>query len=465
VADQKVSAMTALAALASGDVFYCIDDPLGTPLSRRCTIDVIITYLYATLSMSSITVGTLPVARGGTGSTTVAGTRTTLGLGIADSVAFTTLSLDDELDMLIVTDNGPASEDVAGTIFGGMAMRTTAETVFTRGWLFRSPGGYRFADVPANVETQRFVIAMDGKANFGMANHATKTPLSQLEVTGNLLVGLEASTGVLVAPTNGIYCDGDIVSGVDPASALADYHFKGGADSRVMIEGTGATSAGFQIRTNAVTRWDIHTASGSVDLRFNNGTDVVTFNAVGSLALGGTSFPSGGGTPVLVLSQSSGNPTGMPSNTAGLVAKDAAGTCELYAWDEAGNVSIISPHASLSEAEEAGITFNKYDLAPSVYHSQNIYTGIHVYRYTDHNGHTQVKQVQRAPEMSWDENQARQRAANDAEMAQWLDDVDRFRQEVREWQAAPFWKREVRRPVFNIPRPKEFVPKPRPRLR
>ena len=49
-ADTKVTAMTNLGTLASGDEFYCVDDPAGTPLSRACTIDVILAFIEASLS-------------------------------------------------------------------------------------------------------------------------------------------------------------------------------------------------------------------------------------------------------------------------------------------------------------------------------------------------------------------------------------------------------------------------------
>ena len=72
--------------------------------------------------------------------------------------------------------------------------------------------------------------------------------------------------------------------------------------------------------------------------------NIVLVDDGGNVGIRATSFPSGGGTPVLILAQASGNPTGIPSDTAGIFAKDVSGTCELFAFDEAGNVTQLSSH-------------------------------------------------------------------------------------------------------------------------
>ncbi len=63
----------------------------------------------------------------------------------------------------------------------------------------------------------------------------------------------------------------------------------------------------------------------------------------GSITIGNTSVPSGGGTPVLIMTDAVSNPTGMPTNTAGIFAKDVAGTTKLFAIDEAGAVTQLTP--------------------------------------------------------------------------------------------------------------------------
>jgi hypothetical protein len=92
----------------------------------------------------------------------------------------------------------------------------------------------------------------------------------------------------------------------------------------------------------------------------------------GNVLIGNTlADPTGGGTPVLLLAQATGDPTGLPSNTAGIFTKDAGGTCELYGVDEAGNVTLNSPHAPDAPAW-------LYDETPGleeVRKTQNMYLG------------------------------------------------------------------------------------------
>ncbi len=67
MADSKVSALTAATSASSDDLFYLVDDPSGTPTSKKITL----ANLEASLAIGNIS-GTLAVAKGGTGQTTAA---------------------------------------------------------------------------------------------------------------------------------------------------------------------------------------------------------------------------------------------------------------------------------------------------------------------------------------------------------------------------------------------------------
>lgn len=101
-------------------------------------------------------------------------------------------------------------------------------------------------------------------------------------------------------------------------------------------------------------------------------TSVMCLEPNGSLRVGPSATPTGGGMPTLALTQASGNPTGIASNTAGLVGKDVAGTCELFAWDEAGNVTQISPHAM----DGPSWLYDLDDPLPRVTKEENVYLGV-----------------------------------------------------------------------------------------
>ncbi|OGP23528.1 MAG: hypothetical protein A2038_08100 [Deltaproteobacteria bacterium GWA2_57_13] len=65
------------------------------------------------------------------------------------------------------------------------------------------------------------------------------------------------------------------------------------------------------------------------------------------------------------------NPAGIGANTAGIYAKDVAGSAELFAFDEAGNFTQLSPHPAdfLNSLPLSGRPF------PWAYYSENVYLG------------------------------------------------------------------------------------------
>lgn len=90
-------------------------------------------------------------------------------------------------------------------------------------------------------------------------------------------------------------------------------------------------------------------------------TERMRIDSNGNVGIGTSALPSGGGTPVLALAVASGDPTGIGANTAGIFVKDVAASGELHAFDEAGNVSLLSPHDPMT---------NEW-----VFESRNLYSG------------------------------------------------------------------------------------------
>lgn len=58
MADTKLSALTNLAAVTSDDLVYVVDDPAGTPLSRKATAGALATYVRSTFGADRITIST-----------------------------------------------------------------------------------------------------------------------------------------------------------------------------------------------------------------------------------------------------------------------------------------------------------------------------------------------------------------------------------------------------------------------
>ena len=70
MADKKITALTALgSAIAGGDLFHIIDDPLGTPTNKKITVDNVFKYIPGVVAMNDA--GT-PDALVGTGTVSVA---------------------------------------------------------------------------------------------------------------------------------------------------------------------------------------------------------------------------------------------------------------------------------------------------------------------------------------------------------------------------------------------------------
>lgn len=165
----------------------------------------------------------------------------------------------------------------------------------------------------------------------------------------------------------------------------------------------------------------------------NDGTPIAAVSATGNIVIGNVNEPSGGGTPVLVLAEAGSNPTGQ-LNSAGLVCKDVAGTAELFAWDDSGNVTQISPHAM----DGPVWLYDDDDPLPQVLKEENIYLGI--IRWTNKSRQSRLVErmlagenvatlpekkrtfihVERyVPTEDWDANQKKYRAAVEDERRKW----------------------------------------------
>lgn len=188
----------------------------------------------------------------------------------------------------------------------------------------------------------------------------------------------------------------------------------------------------------------------------NPTTVAMSFNKDGNIAFGTPNSPTGGGTPALALAQASGNPTGIASNTAGLIAKDNGGTCELYSWDEAGNVTLISPHAM----DGPEWLYDPDDELPRVLKEENVYLG--VTRWTNETRKNRLLQMLISGE-DLSQLTARQRQFVHTEYGEkrdWEADQtalrNRSEEQLSAWQKLPKEERE------KVEQPKPHVSKPVP---
>lgn len=180
------------------------------------------------------------------------------------------------------------------------------------------------------------------------------------------------------------------------------------------ITGAGAPGAilFYANQTFSSTAHGAYIAIGTCPNDSTTRSERMRFTAAGPVLIGTTTEPSGTATKCLIFGDNAGNPT-PGTNTASIFAKDVAGTVEMFAGDEAGNVTQISAHANLDDAEAAGIVFEPDDLAPWVQHTKNIFTGVEVWRYTGPSGTTQIKQIKGTPEADWDEIEMERKRKHD----------------------------------------------------
>jgi len=132
MADEKLTDLTALDAFASGDLLYTVDDPAGTPASKKATIDQVQDYIESAANTftakQTIDLAGEQLALGGTNTGVMSFAGTTSGkvtLQAADAAGTYTLTLptnDGDSGQFLKTDgSGVLSWDAAG---GGTAVET-----------------------------------------------------------------------------------------------------------------------------------------------------------------------------------------------------------------------------------------------------------------------------------------------------------------------------------------------------
>jgi hypothetical protein len=165
------------------------------------------------------------------------------------------------------------------------------------------------------------IFTINGSGNVGIG---TTSPASKLSVTGDVYVTGNIGVGKVPAFSLDISNSGGGVS-VDRT---------GGSESFVRFSTDGSSSSGGQIRG---------LISGG--FRFTNyltGTEWLRINSSGNVGIGATTF---GTSAAGVLAIKNGTaPGSSPVDMIQLYAEDVAASSELKVRDEAGNITVLSPH-------------------------------------------------------------------------------------------------------------------------
>lgn len=359
---------------------------------------------------------------------------------------------------------------------GADAITALAASIITSGLLAAARGGTG-ADLSAGTGFARFasgVAALVGETGTNNVVRSTSPSLTTPSASSPTLTGAPSAAGatwgdlgaVTTCDINGGTIDGATVGASSPSTVRATtitgtstsvsaLDLAGGIymdsanrvqlDSnettpRCYLEGGGAGFNGvvnfncgafFQVvqtasffGASAARILPASNVSGAVLAMRNaaNSADKWLVDALGSVRMGGCAPPTGtiaGG--VLVFGDNAGNPT-PATNTAGLFAKDVAGTVELFAVDEAGTVTQLSGHVDPDHARRLGVPVADDDPFPRVGWEVNPYLGREAFHYQNPRTgklHRVVREL--APELrrDWkaDQKAARQRAAEERQEA------------------------------------------------
>ncbi len=200
-----------------------------------------------------------------------------------------------------------------------------------------------------------------------------------LQITGNITSSAGTITGVNVTASAGAITGnaapfGDLCAGnsttvgtyvvrtVDAATDYLEFHIRPEAERNAFLSFTENTIAD---------RWIVGIVNADANLYFSTGspssnTARMIVNGSGVVGIGTTAFPSG--TAGLVFADGTAL-SSLGTNTAGLYANDVAGTVEMFAIDEGGSATQISPHNFTL------FTPDSAEIFPWSYYSENRYLG------------------------------------------------------------------------------------------
>ncbi len=181
----------------------------------------------------------------------------------------------------------------------------------------------------------RMTIAADGALSLGSGSASTDVTIFR-----GAAHRLDLGSGVSLKLSGGdLFVDIDDEIGVDASNNLRWASSYGtilsGAGQIIFLADTNNNSVGWGFR------WGIDAGNPGT------ATVLMSLHENGDLYLGTGSEPASGSGKVMVFGNNGANPT-LGNNSAGIYAKDVSGTVEMFAADEAGNATQISPHDPLT---------------------------------------------------------------------------------------------------------------------
>jgi hypothetical protein len=215
MADEKLTALTALDAFATGDLLYTVDNPGGTPLSKKATIDQAKTFIVGDGSVSIASGKTLTgsntLTLAGTDATTMTfpATSATLARTDAGNTFTGAQTITDIANPLVPSLSLNAGSNITGTAITGVQITGTAgqfsctAATLSVGQLLTisgTLGGTGSISGYANPTTYRISVT-NGSTTFTLVNNTTGAALTTTAGTPTGLTYTLSSPGVDVSQT------------------------------------------------------------------------------------------------------------------------------------------------------------------------------------------------------------------------------------------------------------------------
>jgi hypothetical protein len=218
---------------------------------------------------------------------------------------------------------------------GGASMRFGATA---NSW---GVGGNKFSIYDSNAASHRLTIA---NAIGGLVGINKTTPGAQLHVTASSASTVGQIIELAVTPTaNAFEINSNGGNGGDMFRiSNTGVQTNKGRSGANRIELTTSTGETIWFGREANQAYISVLQSKPIQFRTSN-TTRMTVGSSGDILLGTATAPSANGGKVLAFGDNTADPT-MATDTAGIYAKDVAGTVEMFAVDEAANATQISPH-------------------------------------------------------------------------------------------------------------------------
>jgi hypothetical protein len=231
MADEKLTDLTALDAFASGDLLYTVDDPVGTPVSKKATIDQVQDYIEGAANTftakQTIDLAGEQLALGGTNTGVMSFAGTTSGkvtLQAADAAGTYTLTLptnDGDSGQFLKTDgSGVLSWDAAGG--GGTPGGSDTQVQFNDGGAFGGDADLTW-DKTANLLTlgADASVRRRAAANLQLGAADAAAPVAQTLSVQSVAAGTSNTAGanltIAGSQGTGTGAGGSIVFQIAPA--------------------------------------------------------------------------------------------------------------------------------------------------------------------------------------------------------------------------------------------------------